>query len=471
MFTPRPYQQRAVDLARESWRAGKRAILLVAPTGAGKTALATMIGDPVLKRGKRVGFFVHREELQEQAARAFASLGVRAGIIRADAPKTDRQFQIVSIQTAARRDLDLDFDFAFLDEARHFVAPDWIGTIRKLQARGCGIVGLDATPDRQDGRGVGGPDGIFDDLIVVAQPRELIKLGYLVPCRVVGPTRARKSLADHPVAAYQQWLRGRQTIVFCSEVSYAQRLAGQFNAVGIRAACIDGTMDALERARLIALYRSGEIMVLTSIQVLTEGFDAPSTSGIITTTGASSPGPMIQKVGRGMRPAPGKIDCIHLDLRGAWHDLGMLPDEDRIFSLDGRAITGAKRELGDAVVQCRGCGCWFRANEFKNSTCPLCGAVRKGREDPRIRKARMSVVADAEIMQDRVLFLAREYFSVAGKKKKSGQPYKAFGYALRKFMVKYRRRANEQEVENLRAYIDAAKKRAASKRKQGELFA
>jgi hypothetical protein len=438
----------------------------------GKTFLATLFAEPALSRGKRVGFLVHREELQDQAAAAFRRLGVRAGIVRADSAPTDAQFQIVSIQTAARRDLQLYFDLAFLDECHHFSSDEWRKPVEHMKAAGTGLLGLTATPDRSDGRGLA---PLFDDLIVVAQPRELIAQGYLVPCRVLSPPRARQSLAEHPVQAYLYYAKGRKTIVFCGTVAYARKLAGEFESYGVRAACVDGNMDDRDRARAIERFRAGELDVLTSVAVLTEGFDAPETSCVITTTGASSPGPFIQKVGRGMRTFPGKVDCLHLDLRGGWHELGMLPDEDRIFSLDGRAITGAKREMGDAVVQCRGCGCWFRANEFKDSTCPGCGAVRRGREDPRVRRARLAVLADGDVMQDRVEFLVREYFSVAGKQNKAGKPYKAFGYALQRFLVKYRRQASEREVEGLRAHIEAAKKKAAIKqelqRKQGELFA
>jgi hypothetical protein len=61
----------------------------------------------------------------------------------------------------------------------------------------------------------------------------------------------------------------------------------------------------------------------------------------------------------------------------------------------------------------------------------------------------------------------REYFAAAGKRKKSGEPYKAFGYALQRYMIKYRRRASEREIGGLRAHIDAAKKKAV----QGDMFA
>lgn len=438
MLVPRPYQAEARNECRARWRAGSRAILLVGPTGMGKTALSVMLGAPALNSGKRVGFFVHREELLEQARAAFGSLGIEAGIIKGDAPASRAKFQLVSIQTAARRRLELDFDLAFLDEAHHFMAKEWVIPIRSMRARGVPIIGLTATPDRGDGVGVGGPDGIFDSMIVVAQPRQLIKLGYLVPVRVIGPMTARKSLAAHPVEAFFRYARNRRTIVFCGTVAYARKLAGEFQARGVRAACVDGKLDDIARAKAIAAFRSGELEVLTSVQVLTEGFDAPETSCVILTTGAASPGPLIQKVGRGMRPAPGKVDCLVLDLKAACRDLCMLPDDDREFSLEGKAIRAGASDRAMAIVQCKACGLWFRAEEFVDSTCPECGAVRKGKQDPVVRRAIMAAMSATMPQEERVSWLAKKILEGSTMRKKDGTPYKAVKWAIQQYAARFK---------------------------------
>jgi superfamily II DNA or RNA helicase len=439
----RPYQLRALESVRASYRSGHRAIVIVLPTGGGKTFLSTRLAEPVLRRGLKVDFVVHREELADQARRAFASIGF---------PEGDR-FRVVSLQMAVARSLKLSPDLAIIDECHHTAADRWSVPIRAMRDTGVPLIGLTATPDRGDGRGLG---EIFDDLVVGAQPRELIASGHLVPCRVLSPLRARASLADHPVHAYQEHAAGRRTVVFCSTVGHAQRLSEEFNAASIRSRCVEGNMDDAERARAIALFRAGEIDVLTNCQILTEGFDVPEVACVITTTGASAPAPLIQKVGRGMRPAPGKVDCVHLDLRGAWRDVGMLPDDDRSFSLEGRAIKAHVEGELLSIVQCRGCGLWFRASEFRDSACPECGMVRKGREDPQVRRARLAVIADREMTTERISFLARKVREGRSKRKADGTPYKAMGWALQQYRVKYRQWPNEGQINAARRIADQA---------------
>jgi len=452
VLIPRGYQLRAVERARESWRAGRRAILLVGPTGMGKTVLATLLGGAALRKGKRVAFFVHREELEEQAAAAFARIGVRAGIVRAG-ETSSAQFRVVSIQTAARRDVLGGVDLAFLDEAHHFASPEWSVPVRALRERGAGLIGLTATPDRGDGRGLA---PLFDDLVVVAQPKELIAAGHLVPCRVIGPGRARRTLAAHPVDAWMEHARGRRTIVFCGTVGHARKLAAGFAAAGVRARCVDGEMPDDARRGAIASFRDGGLDVLTSVQVLTEGFDAPETSCVILTTGASAPAPLIQKVGRGMRPAPGKIDCLVIDLKASCREVGILPDDDREFSLDGRAIAAGASDRDSAVVQCRGCGRWYRADQFADSACPGCGRGRRGREDPAVRRARLAVYSARMPSEERTLWLARKITEGRSKRRRDGTADKAVGWALQQYMARYRTCGPRPDQAQLRAAVALA---------------
>jgi DNA repair protein RadD len=440
---PRPYQSRLLAAVRASYRSGRRAICIVLPTGGGKTFVSTQLAEPVLRKGLTVDFIVHREELADQARKAFHRIGFPEG----------RHFRIVSLQTAVARSLQLDPALAIVDECHHVAADQWSIPIRSMRDRGVPLIGLTATPDRGDGRGLG---EIFDDLIVGAQPRELIASGHLVPCRVLSPLRARLSLAEHPVRAYQEHAAGRRAIAFCGTVGHAQRLAEEFNAAKVSARCVEGRMADEDRAHAIALYRSGELSVLTSVQVLTEGFNVPETSCVITCTGASAPAPLIQKVGRGMRPAPGKTDCIHLDLCGAWRSVGMLPDDDRAFSLAGRAIKAHVEGELLSIVRCRGCGLLFRASEFRDSACPECGTVRRGREDPLVRRARLAVVADREMTTERIHWLARKLVEGRSKRKADGTPYKAMGWALRQYQVKYRSWPNEGQINAARRIANEA---------------
>jgi DNA repair protein RadD len=434
----REYQKLAIGAAREAYRAGRRAIVLVSPTGSGKTVMGSALGGRVVGKGKTAAWFVHRDELAEQAKTAFERIGVRVGVV-AGSTNSDptAPFQIISIQTAASRSLVPNADMVFIDECHHSLSDVWGATFRELRRRAVPIIGFTATPDRGDGVGL---DGVFDHLIPVAQPKELIALGHLVPVTVIGPTRRTKTLAGDPVTAYLSLLSGRQTIVFCSSVAFARKLADRYRSAGVPAECVDGKMTADARHAAIRDFRASRLRILTSVQVLTEGFDAPETSGVILASTCSVPSSLIQKVGRGMRPAPwiGKTDCIVLDLKGSCRELAMLPDDDRVYSLEGKAIRAA--EGLTPIRQCPECGHQFHAAQFKDRTCPGCGHQTKGRQDPAVRRAIMSAMAEKMPAEERLRFLADKIREGRNKRKKDGTPYKAVGWAIQQYAAKFRKR-------------------------------
>jgi hypothetical protein len=231
-------------------------------------------------------------------------------------------------------------------------------------------------------------------MVAEVQPRELIELNRLepdkglVPCIVYGPRAPCDDLSDYPVDAYLKDLRGRPTIVFVSSVDYAAKLAQAFTVAGVPARSIDGEMKDAERENVIAEFCAGRLKVLVSVQVLTEGFDAPETSGVILASKVTSEITLIQKIGRAMRPAPwvGKKDCICLDLFGSCKALNLLPSSDRAYSLEGAALRrSATGEMLD-MPQCPRCGMVFECGMWSGGACPQCGWVRPPKKDPRVAK-------------------------------------------------------------------------------------
>jgi hypothetical protein len=105
-----------------------------------------------------------------------------------------------------------------------------------------------------------------------------------------------------------------------------------------------------------------------NVQVLTEGWDCPPVSCVIVGRRVGSQALWMQMTGRGLRPDPGKRDCLLLDLCGMAHVLG-LPDEDRIYSLDGEGIALA-RPVDSHVRVCRVCGTPL---EIGQARCQECG--------------------------------------------------------------------------------------------------
>jgi DNA repair protein RadD len=380
----RGYQLEALERVKVSYRQGKRAICLVSPVGSGKTLLGSrFVLGAVEKKARQVWWLAHRDELAEQArARLLKEGAERVGIIAAGYPMTNAAIQVASIQTLAARaarGLATDLDLVVFDECHHLPADSWLEVVRALKPKL--LIGLTATPERGDGRGLGlGNGGLFDDLIQVSSVRELQDLGYLVPC-VTYASSPSKTLAQHPVAAYLARAPGERAFCFCGDVAHAETLALEFIAQGVPAATIHAeTPKILRRARLEAfrrqdpqpLHEAGVLdpapLVLLNVYTLTEGVDVPEATCCILARGCGHPGMMLQMVGRVLRPAEGKTRAVFIDLCGVTQlrnrrgelKIGM-PEADREWSLEGRQAGSLAEQDRDA--------------DRKAKPCPKCGGM------------------------------------------------------------------------------------------------
>ncbi len=349
----RDYQQRAIREVAQAYREGSRAILLVIPTGGGKTLTALRLAYGAVEKSRRVLWCAHRRELIHQPAQRVLADAMDCGVIMEGEPSTKPEalLQIASVQTAVRMDLPRA-DMIILDEARHATgAMSRAITERHPNAL---IIGLDATPCRADGVALG---NVFDRLVAPVTMTELIDAGHLVPCDVIGPSRRQDNLSMDPVDAVAKYSKGKRTVVFASTVAECVEYARRLNERGITAACVDGTMPSAKRDEALAKFACGEIQTLTNVYVLTEGWDCPSAEVCVLARACGSMSMFVQIVGRVLRPADGKTRALLVDLCGASHEHG-LPDEDRVYSLDGKAIT-----TKDKRIPLR--------------TCPQCGGVAK----------------------------------------------------------------------------------------------
>lgn len=381
MIQLRPYQERAVTALRAAYQRGRRAPLLVAPTGAGKTIIAAYVIQSAAALGNRSLFVAPRRELIGQTVRKLADAGIwDVRVIQAanDTGRPDAPVIVGSIQTLILpRWLGRlpNADLVIADEAHHMAATNWSKLAGAYPT--ARWLGLSATPERADGKALG---DIFDDLVVAASVRELTEFGNLVPCRVFAPPIELDvaELALDPVSAYQQHGAGSLAVVFCVTVEHATRVAADFNAAGVPADIVTGTTRAAIREQTLQRWRSGDIRVVTNCGVLTEGFDLPALQTCILARRFGHPGLFLQCVGRALRPAPDKTRATVIDLCGSVHKHG-LPDMDREYSLEGKPISSVTR---DAIRQCPSCGAVFLAGA---TACPQCGAElpRRPAELPR----------------------------------------------------------------------------------------
>jgi superfamily II DNA or RNA helicase len=366
--TPRPYQRKAIAATYAALRSGKRCPLVVAPTGAGKTLIMALMVRDVVSKGKRAAVFAHRTELRDQAVATLARCGVEAGH---SGQGRSLPVQVVSTQGATSCEEVPEADVGFLDEAHHYSADEWSRIPQAYPTQP--IIGFTATPERADGRAL---DHLFDDLIVVAQPRELVELGHLVPCGledVHRPDALQDAgvIACPPVEAYREFGEGGRAVVFASTVEHAKLFALDFVKAGISCAVVHGAMASEDRVRALADFSEGRVRVLVNVFVLTEGWDCPSVDVVIIARKMASTGMYMQACGRGLRPSPGKKRMILLDLAGVSHLHG-LPTDDRIFSLEGMGM----RLANQGPRFCRACG-ELLAEE---GPCPRegCGRSRRG---------------------------------------------------------------------------------------------
>lgn len=374
----RPYQRKATASFGVARREGKRRILLVSPTGSGKTVLLAYLTWLAVAQGKRCLWLVNRRELVAQSVATLERFGLQVGH---SGQGLTLPVQVMTYQGALAQGEVPPADVIFADEAHHLAGHgEWITILEAYPD--ATIVGATATPERGDGRAL----DFFDALIPVAQSSDLVKVweqsggtSGLVPCEVIRPSRPIvDGIARTPVkATLVHKLRDHQQVVFAPHVKAANDFAAEFAGAGIEARVITGAMDPDDRARQLARFRSRDLRVLVNVHVLTEGWDDPGVEVVTLARRFQSIGAMIQATGRGARPAPGKSRFIVLDLCGVTHTLGH-PFADREYSLEG---DGIKKQGAERIVVrvCKRCS---QAMDEGETTCAACGWTRPPPETP-----------------------------------------------------------------------------------------
>ena len=382
----REYQARAVQDLRAAFRGGASGVAFQLPTGGGKTVILAEIIRKVAANGGRVLVLVHRCELLEQTSRALALLGIAHGMIAPGAPATADAVQIAMVATFNRRlETSRDrFALVVVDECHHAVAGSWAAVLASQpRAR---VLGVTATPERLDGRGLGER---FEALIVGPSVAELIAAGFLAPFIVYEPARpnldgakmrggdfAAEDLRNRmgglvigaAVAEYRRLCSGAPAIAFCVDRKHSEDVATVFVAAGFRARHLDGDTPPAERRATIADLAGGRLDVITNCGLISEGLDVPNVAAVLMLRPTASSALFLQQTGRALRPAPGKARAIILDFAGNCARHG-LPDAPRAWSLDSRPRR--QRDKGDAppLRRCPSCSALNPPGAFECEEC------------------------------------------------------------------------------------------------------
>ncbi len=386
----RNYQTHALASLRSAMRGGARRVLLVAPTGSGKTFVACESIQASLAAGKRVLVLAHRQELLNQFWHELRKRGITPGIIRADDSRTDPNcpVQLASVATLVRRDRPAA-DVVWIDEAHRTPGESYARILADYPR--AWIIGLTATPCRLDGQPL---KEHYDAMIEVARYSALIDAGHIVAPRVYAPRRGvdlsgikriagdyhegqlekamlRPHVIGDVVAEWQEHAENRSTVVFAVGVDHSKALAKAFSDAGIRAFHLDSSTSEDERTACLVALETGRVRVVCNVGILCEGWDQPRVKCAVMARPTLSLTLHMQTAGRIMRPWEG-VTPVLLDHSGNVERHG-LPHEDREWGLD----TGTAKRVG---MPCRVCpGCFAYVTE---SPCELCGfaPVSKPRE-------------------------------------------------------------------------------------------
>ena len=336
VITLRPYQEECVRRVLDAYqqdRGGEATLVL--PTGAGKTLIFCQV---IHRLQVNTLIIAHRDELLEQAAEKYRLVKPDAiiGKVGSGRHEYGGEVTVASIATISRpehlkRLKAIGYGLVIVDESHHSAAAGYQAVLRALPA--AFVLKVTATPDRLDGKdSTGGKPPLYSASIV-----DMIAQGYLCDVKAIA-IRTETSLdglhtemgdykiselevaIDTParnrrvVEAYQEHAPGRWAICFAVTVAHASHLADAFRQAGVPAAPVCGDTPLEERKHLYQALHEGTLKVLTNVQVLTEGFDQALIDCIIMARPTQSRALFVQAMGRGLRLAPTKHDCLVLDL-------------------------------------------------------------------------------------------------------------------------------------------------------------
>ncbi len=393
MMKLRPYQTKWL---RRVYAASGR-VLIVGPTGAGKTVVAAAVIRKAHKEGKRVLFLAHRRDLVNQCVTRLHAAGInRVGVIMAGQPMDpDASVQVASIQTYTRREAQA-FDVVFIDEAHHATAASYRKVIDDNPD--AQLYGMTATPIRLDGKPL---SDLFDSIAQSEFAPALIEQGALAKVRVwshpapdlsgvkrvggdydrteLGKRVKRKSIGD-VIDHWVKFAECRPAVCFAVNVEHAKRVAAAFRRRGYTAGLVVAETPIEERARVIAGLSTSETNVVVTVEVLTEGWDCPDAACCIMLRPTMSETLCRQMMGRAMRPTPKWPYSVILDHVGnTTRRQPISPSDARDWAdaLEPREVRSGNGET--RLKECPECksSVWLGAR-----TCAFCNHVFWQHEPP-----------------------------------------------------------------------------------------
>ena len=382
-------------------RSGVKNLACVAPTGAGKTVVMSKIAVDALNAGKTFLILVHLDVLVPQTLDKLYKFGIsegNIGCIKCGYPENRfAPIQVASLQTLVKRRWwrTKNFDVIVYDEA-HITTFSTIGKKIRHELYPENVhLGFTATPRRLSK--TEGMQTHYSDSVLAALPSELQESGMLSYMKYYAFSGANldkvriqhgdyhlsdlQVACNHPdliediIKHWKDIVPGRKTLAFCVNIDHAENVRKAFQSHGIKSEVVTGNTPIKERTRLYQALDQGDITVLTSVNVVSIGFDLPSVEVGLGLRPTKSWAMHMQQIGRIMRVSKGKNFGYWLDQAGNLK-LG-LPED--LTANDYALDTAKEPGEGDAPIRiCEQCGCVNRASA---KVCQECGF-----EFPRVEK-------------------------------------------------------------------------------------
>lgn len=443
LFDLRPHQSAALAGLRQAVADGFRRVILQAPTGFGKTVVAAHIVAGARAKRKRIVFSVPSLGLVDQTFERFVANGIDAGdmgVIQASHPwrRPHAPVQIATAQTLARRELP-ETDIVVVDEVhiRHGVYDAWMDEHPDLL-----WIGLSATPWS---RGLGRR---WQHLVQSASLADLTAGGFLAPARVFVPSHPdltgvhieagdyredelsaamnRPLLVADIVSTWQRLAGDRPTLCFCVDRNHARAVHERFTAAGIAAAYVDANTPREERDAIGRKLARGEVRVAVNIGTLTTGIDW-DVRCVILARPTRSESLFVQMVGRGLRTAEGKLDCLVLDHSDTHMRLGTVYDIHHDRLCDGKPRKakrgdGSEEERKQPLPRCCPSCAFLVAARVER--CPSCGsAMPRGKSvdvvDGELREIGTAPAADSDLRKRPAREVYAELLALALERQRS----------------------------------------------------
>lgn len=426
IYQLRPYQTNLIDGIYHQFQAGITRVIAWAQTGAGKTICFCHITKEAYERGLPVVIVMRRRKLIKQTSKKLDEFGIPHGIYMANHHRKDpsKLVQVCSIDTLSARDLypheDKEHKLICIDES-HDVTPKakkYSNLIERYSKDY--IVGFTATPFSDN--------SYWQAIVKPIEAHELRDIGHLVPERTWAPSiidtsgvkitngefnekelfevSATKEVIGDCVRDWKLYAQNRPTFLFAINVKHSEKIRDAFIEEGIVAAHMDANTKDRDREEMYRKLIKGEIKIITNVDINSTGVDVPEVSCIQICRPTQSLIWHLQAIGRGLRTAPGKENCIIIDNAGNTLRHGTAY-QVRTAEI-GPPAKRTKVEMDEEKVGIKRCKECLIIYESAQEKCPNCGYVNPKVE--RVIREREGDLVEHQISEEEKQVMIKHLF-------------------------------------------------------------